>query len=45
MTDAQAGAPTMKLKAQTIESDYDHHPSELVKGGVSCSVPEDWSLD
>jgi hypothetical protein len=25
----------LRLKPQLIESDYRHHPSELVKGGVS----------
>jgi len=30
----EPGAPVLRLKAETIESDYHHHPSELVKGGV-----------
>jgi hypothetical protein len=29
--------PPVKLDDLNIESDYHHHPSELVKGGVSTT--------
>lgn len=36
---AQAPSHTKKrFVAQAIESDYSHHPSELVSGGV-CRIP------
>jgi len=44
-TNMLIGTPTVRLNPEVIESDYQHHPSELVSGGVSRVLFKLWLQD